>query len=167
MPVYVIHEIWTRSFPTVAESQSEALRTHDPRPVPGLNLSNWHATEVPVRFNPRTETYELEQEPKTAPATTRFVVTVPQAIGDDDFARELKKYLVDSVEYHDGPRMARLVTVERVRDIEPNDDYQQCPTCAGWFEDLRTHECDAAPADVREAVARIAALARQVLDTVP
>ena len=43
---FVVYEVWTRSRIIKAKDYSDALRKSAPKPIPGLNLSNWHGKEV-------------------------------------------------------------------------------------------------------------------------
>lgn len=50
MKTFIVYEIWTRTARIEANTVEEALSKHDPKPVAGMNLSNWHvAGETPTK----------------------------------------------------------------------------------------------------------------------
>ena len=47
MKTFVVYEVWTKSYLARADSIEDVLEFGDPDPIQGLDLSNWHAVEVP------------------------------------------------------------------------------------------------------------------------
>ena len=52
MPKYVVYEVWTRSQIIEAETEDKAYDISAPKPVKGMNLSNWHVVKVEERRRP-------------------------------------------------------------------------------------------------------------------
>lgn len=42
MPKFVVYEVWTRARVVEADDFDHAYTVGEPRPLDGLNLSNWH-----------------------------------------------------------------------------------------------------------------------------